>query len=155
MKPAHVQAAIDRCRAHLDHTSSRGTDIEKYLTAHLVVLACAAFEEELEKCINKRAEKAGDEVLTALVASAIGIVLRSVKTSELAGVLNRFSEDHKQVFQRKMAANPQCETSYNSIVGQRHNVAHTSNFTLTFDEFVAFFDSGHVVLDAFVEVANS
>ena len=94
-------------------------------------------------------------MLAALVASAIGIVLRSLKTSELAGVLNRFSEAHKRAFQQRMADNPQSETSYNSIVVQRHNAAHTSSFTLTFDEFAAFFELGHIVLDAFVDVANS
>lgn len=154
MKPSHVQAAIESCRDHLDVGAFRGTDIEQYLTAHLVVLACAAFEEEIEQCVRRRADRAGDAVLAALVTSAIGIVVRSVKTTELAGVLNRFSEAHKTAFQQKMAANPQSETSYNSIVAQRHSVVHTARCNLTLDEFVAFFESGHTVLDDFAQVAN-
>jgi hypothetical protein len=119
VKPAQLDLAVESCRAHLASSSAKGTDIEKYLTAHLVVMACATFEEILEDSIKKRAERSGDAVLASLVESAIGIVLRSIRTSELAGVLNRFSEDHKRDFQTKMADNPRAETSYNSIIGQR------------------------------------
>lgn len=155
MKPGQLAQAIESCRTHLDRAAARGSEVEKYLTAYLVVLACSTFEEALETAIAARAEKSGDPVLASLVSSAIGIVLRSIKTSELAGVLNRFSEDHKRSFQQKMATRPQAETAYNSLIAQRHGVAHTSSFTLTFDELVGYVEMGHTVLDDFIEVVNS
>jgi hypothetical protein len=155
MKLAQIDLAVANCKAHLDSTGSRGTPIEIYLTAHLVVLTCAAFEEQIEATVKERVNKLGDPVVASLVSSAIGIVLRSIKTSELSGVLNRFSEDHKKLFQQKMAANPQAETSFNSIVGQRHNVAHAATFNLTFDDFVKYYESGHTVLDAFFEAVQA
>jgi hypothetical protein len=53
-----------------------------------------------------------------------------------------------------MAAAPQAETSFNSIVSHRHSVAHTAGFTLSFQEFVQYYEAGHPVLDAFVDVVN-
>jgi hypothetical protein len=155
MKLAQVDAVIKACEDHLTANKAFGTDVEKFLTGYLVVMTYSALEEFLEDAIRKRAERTGDKVLASLVSSAIGIVLRSIGTGELSGVLNRFGEDHKKAFRQRMDANPQAETSYNSIIGQRHNVAHTATFTLSFREFVNYYESGHVVLDAFSDVVAS
>jgi hypothetical protein len=155
MRLARIDAALEHCQKHLQTSGANGTDIEKYLTAHLVVLACASFEEAIEGAIKERAARSGDDVLTALVGSAVGIVLRSIKTNELAGVLNRFSEGHKKRFQERMANSPQAETSFNSIVAHRHTVAHASGFSLSFNDFVAYYEKGHPVLDAFKDVVSA
>lgn len=154
MRLPRIDAAIQSCRDHLASTGAAGSEIEKFLTAYLVVITCAELEESIEQIIRVRAQKSGDPVLVSLVSSAIGIVVRSIKTSELAGVLNRFTEAHKESFQKRMEAIPQAVNSYNSIVVQRHSVAHTAAFALTFADFVKYYEEGHVVLDAFQDAVN-
>ena len=80
--------------------------------------------------------------------SAAAQVFRSVKTSEIAGLLGRFGPDYKQRFQDEMKNNERAETFYNNIVMNRHGTAHTAGANLTFSELVSFYSEGHVVLDA-------
>lgn len=153
MKLPRIDEAIDVCQEHLDKTSSFGTEIESFITRYLLILICAAFEEEIEKIIINRANKATDPDLSSFVKSCLKQVFRSIKTSEIAGLLNRFGSSYKELFQQKIN-NSKAEAYFNNIVVNRHNTAHESGSSLTFKELVEFYQEGHTVLDAIVEVCN-
>jgi hypothetical protein len=153
MRITHIDEIITFCSEHLERSSGTGTIIESYLTQYLLVAMCAAFEEEIKKTILSRAAKARDRYLLAFVESCVGAIFRSARSSEIAGLLNRLSEDHKKDFQDRLSVNPRAETFFNNIVTNRHATAHrVSGSTITFKELVKFYEEGHIVLDAFSDV---
>jgi hypothetical protein len=155
MRLSPVDSAVETCQSHLESTGSFGSEIESFLTRHLTVRVCSAFEEEIERLLNERAAKSGDPALNAFCRSCSSVVFRSVQTSEIAGLLGRFGANYKQLFRDKMDANRQAETFFNNIISNRHDTAHGPGGNLTFNELVRFYENGHVVLDAFKEVLEA
>ena len=150
MRLARVDHAIAVCQGHLDNSRSRGTEIEAFLTRYLLILICSAFEEQIQYLVNLRADNSGDRGLRSFVRTTIGQVFRSVKTSEIAGLLNRFGTEYKDRFRRDLNDNERAETYYNSIVSNRHGIAHSagSNTSVSFSDLILYYEEGHVVLDA-------
>jgi hypothetical protein len=102
MKLPRIDASISECKNHLDETASFGTEIEAFLTRYLLILMCATFEEEIEKIIIDRVDKSGDPKLSSFVKSCLGSVFRSIKTSEIAGLLGRFGAEFKDKFGQRV-----------------------------------------------------
>jgi hypothetical protein len=112
------------------------------------VLICAAFEEEIEALMVERAARSGDTGLESFVRSAVGQIFRSLKTSEIAGLLGRFGVPYRERFRQELSNNERAETFFNNIVTNRHDTAHSAGSNVTFAELVRFYSEGHVVLDA-------
>jgi len=148
MKLVRIDQAIEVCQAHLEDSGATGTAIEAYLTRYLLVLICAAFEEEIESLIIERAARSGDAGLESFVRSAIGQIFRSLKTSEIAGLLNRFGVHCKDHFRQELSNNERAETFFNNIITNRHDTAHSAGSNVSFADLVRFYSEGHVVLDA-------
>ena len=148
MRLPRIDDAIEVCEKHLQSSKAVGTEIEAFLTRYLMVLMCAGFEQTIEDLVSARVAKSQDGALASFVRSAMGQVFRSVKTSEIAGLLGRFGQEHKRCFQDEMKKNERAETFFNNIVTNRHDTVHASGSYLTFSELVRFYSEGHVVLDA-------
>lgn len=93
MRLGRIDQAIEACQDHLESSGAMGTEIEAYLTRYLLILICASFEEEIESLISERAARSNDPGLESFVRSAVGQVFRSLKTSEITGLLKRFGRD--------------------------------------------------------------
>ncbi|MBI3797122.1 MAG: hypothetical protein HY268_09175 [Deltaproteobacteria bacterium] len=154
MRLVRIDQAIEACQAHLESSGATGTEIEAYLTRYLLILICATFEEEIESLIIERAAKSGDPGLESFVRSAVGQVFRSLKTSEIAGLLGRFGVDYKERFRQELTNTERAETFFNNIVTNRHDTAHSVGSNVSFAELVRFYSEGHVVLDAVKTALN-
>jgi hypothetical protein len=154
MKLAKIDHAIEICEEHLDRTNSRGTEIEAFLTQYLLVLICAAFEEEIEQIVIHRLSGSGDAHVEAFAKSALDAVFRSIKTSEIAGLLNRFGPDYKAEFSSRVS-NTRAETYFNNIVVGRHATAHSIGSSVTLRELIEFYTEAHTVLDAIAGVCSA
>ncbi len=151
MRLQQIDRAITICEKHLTASGAFGTEIEIYLTGHLLVFICAAFEDHIEGLVNERASKSADTFLAAFVHSALNQLFRSIRTSEIAGLLGRFGEEHRERFQTEMtknAENARAATYFNNLVLSRHGTAHKAGSDLTFSELVEFYSEAHTVLDA-------
>ena len=148
MRLVRIDQAIEACQTHLENSGAAGTEIEAYLTRYLLVLICATFEEEIESLIIERAARSGDPGLESFVRSAVGQIFRSLKTSEITGLLGRFGVDCKDRFRQELSTNERAETFFNNIVTNRHDTAHSAGSNVSFSELVRFYSEGHVVLDA-------
>lgn len=152
MRLPEIDHAIEVCERHLDQTKAFGSEIEIYLTGYLVVFICSIFEEHIEALINDRANKSADEFLASFVRSALDQLFRSLRTSELVGLFNRFGDEPGRRFRIELKKNQRAETFFNNLVLKRHDTAHKAGFDLTFREAVQFYSEGHMVLDAIVTV---
>lgn len=146
MRLVKIDNAIAVCEQHLTETNSEQTEIESYLTRYLLVLMCASFEEEIEKILLKRSDKVNDNHIKSFFKHCIDKTFRSIKSSEISGILNKFGPDYKENFQIKANGTIE-ETFYNNIIINRHATAHSSGATITFRELVDYYEKGHVILD--------
>jgi hypothetical protein len=149
MKLKLVDETIAVCEAHLAATNSRGSQVDLYLASYLAVRIHSAFEQEIEKMVEDRANHVGDPVLRNFMMSCVDAVFRSTKISEMAGLLNRFGEKYKTEFQDQIKNQQRASASWDSIVSHRHGTAHESAGTVFVHEIVGYYNHGHLVLDAF------
>jgi len=148
MKLPQIDHVIEICQKHLTESKLFGTEIEIYLTGFLLVFICRVFEEYIERLVNDRVFKSQDAALAAFVRSATGQLFRSIRTSEIAGLLGWFGDEYRQQFNDEMKQNQRAETFFNNLVLNRHAAAHKSGSALTFAEVVQFYSEAHTVLDA-------
>jgi hypothetical protein len=153
MKLASIDRAIELCEEHLDRTHTRGTEIEAFLTRHLLIFICATFEEEIESIVLRRLGGSNDQHIESFAKSALDAVFRSMKTSEIAGLLNRFSPNYKERFQTRVNGT-RAETYFNNIVLGRHSTAHSLGANVTLRELAGFYEEGHTILDAIQEICQ-
>ena len=156
MKLVEVDDAIRVCKEHLVNSHANGTEIESYLTQYLVVRIYAAFEERVKSivldCVSKRTK---DPFVYAFVQSCLGLVSRSITTSEISKLLKKFGTEYQDKFRDKVEGT-KAETFFNSIVSRRHETAHLEKgSSLTFNELERFYEEGHVILDSLNEVLSS
>ena len=155
MKLKLVDDTISVCESHLVATNTRGSQVDLYLASYLAVHIHSAFEQEIEKMVEDRANHVGDQVLRNFMMSCVDAVFRSTKISEMAGLLNRFGEKYKTHFQNEMKSQQRASTSWDSIVAHRHGTAHESGGTVFVHEIVDYYNHGHLVLDAFKTALDS
>lgn len=134
---------------HLTSTDTSGTEIESLLTRSLLVLICSEFEQKIEAIIQEKFSSIEDKSLREFAGSCVDAVFRSVKSSEIAGLLKRFGGSYKENFKKKSDENARAVTFYNNIVTNRHGVAHSNGGNVTFADLKMFYEEGHVVLDYF------
>lgn len=147
MRIARIDQALETCEEHLERTSAFGTEIESLLTRSLLVLICAEFEQKIESLVQLRCSVISDAAIKEFVGSCVSAVFRSVKSSEISGLLNRFGAEYKERFKSKLDTDPVAVTFYNNIVINRHGVAHAEGTNITFSEAKQFYEKGHCVLD--------
>lgn len=152
MRIARIEQTLERCEEHLSTTAAYGTEIESLLTHSLLVLMCAEFEQKIESLVKEKCTSVTDTSIKEFVGSCLDVVFRSVKSTEIAGLLNRFGTTYKAAFNLKTEENPRAVTFYNNIVINRHVVAHSAGSNATFRDVKQFYEEGHVVLDFVREV---
>ena len=153
MRLDRVELVIEVCEQHLTSTSSFGSAIEAYLTQQLIVTICAEIEQAIEDIIIKRARDMCGAEFESFVESCLGAVFRSIGSSEIAGLLNRFGADRKAQF--LSLVDDRAKTAYDNIVINRHRIAHKSGSNLTFNEAVDSYRIGLSVIDTAAQVLRS
>lgn len=146
MRINRIDNAISACEQHLNQTNSHQTEIESYLTRYLLILICASFEEEIERILLNRSDRINDNHIKSFFQHCIDKTFRSIKSSEIAGILSKFGNDYKEAFQSKANGTIE-ETFYNNIVINRHSTAHSTGTSITFNDLVAYYEKGHLILD--------
>lgn len=127
-----TQLAFENCRNHLDETNTWSTEIESYLTQHILVIMCADIQQEIYRVVEKRADMTDDSALKVFTVAACKKILRSIGKSDLAGFVGHFGVKAKTHLNEKV--DDSLVTIYNNAVSNRHDVAHSSGTNITFRE---------------------
>lgn len=122
--------------AHADRSAAVAADpmLKQLLTQHLVVLAVAEAEDALEEIILHYFHTTTTPAARSLAQSCLSSLLRSVKTSEIAGFLNRLGLPYKERFQAEMRLLAPDESRFNNLVVNRHSIVHEAQCAITFEE---------------------
>ena len=155
MRIARIDETLDVCEHHLHSSGTFGTQIESLLTYSVLVIMYAEFEQNIETILQEKCASIDDGAIRAFVESCLRLVSRNIRVGELAGLLNRFGDEHKSKFNDKCADKPQARDSYSSIITNRHATAHSTGSNASFQEVKRFYEEGHVVLDFFRETLLS
>ncbi len=150
MKISAVDEAIEACREHLEEKNWSETMIESYIVRHLVVVIFIAFEKEIVRIFTTYACRNIGFASESFVRSCVGKAVRSIKTSEIAGLLARCGPKYKQMFNRDK--DEEIESRFNNIVINRNLAVHEDNINLTFSELVESYEKGHKMLDLIEEI---
>lgn len=108
--------------------------LKQLLTQHLVVLAVAEAEDALEEIIVQYFHDTTTAAAESLAKSCLSSLLRSVKTSEIAGFLNRLGLPFKETFQEEMRELASDESRFNNLVINRHSIVHEAQCNITLEE---------------------
>lgn len=141
-----TNAAIEDCERHLEDSAATGTEIESYLTQHILVLLCADMQQEIYQIAEERSRTANDVDLVSYVSLSCRRILRSVRKDEIATFVGMFGVE------AKARLNELVEDSevalYNNAVSNRHDIAHRSGAQITFRELKATAIVAEKLLDA-------
>lgn len=129
---AKTQGALN----HAEASAALAADplLKQLLTQHLVVLAVAEAEDALEDIIVRYFHTTTTPAARSLAQSCLSSLLRSVKTSEIAGFLNRLGSPFKERFQAEMRNLAPEESRFNNLVVNRHSIVHEAQCNITYEE---------------------
>lgn len=143
---AKTSAAIERVENSL--ILDADPMLKQLITQHLIVLAVAEAEDLLESIIIDHFRATTTPAAGNLAKSCLSSLLRSIKTSEISGFLNRLGETYKMRFQTHIDMNEQEETKYNNLIVNRHSVVHEAQCNITFEELQSTITSVLFVCDS-------
>jgi len=127
-----TEALIEDCERHLRESQAFGTEIESYLTQHILVILCNEIQEQIYEIAGNRGAAGGDIPLASYTLGSSKRILRGPKMSELKGFVGLFSETAKAEFETCLTESE--VTIYNNAVKMRDDVAHHSGAQITFAE---------------------
>ena len=147
-----VDHDLSVCESHLNQTSSKGTDIESFLTQFLLIRICAQFEQEIGSILIKRACQCNDPELINFIESRFK-AYRHLKLKDLRNILGDFGNYQKDNFNQKIKGK-EPEVRYDNIVNNRDSAAHRGTLQITFDELKTSYYEAKKVLIAFNSAVN-
>ena len=104
--------------------------------------------------MEEKIQSIEDEALRRFVSSFLGMTNRRIYSSDLSDVLNRFGDNYRNEFNEKIhhvVEHERAATSYNNLITNRHNAAHSSGANITLRDVKIFYEEGHIILDFFRE----
>ncbi|MGC0836443.1 HEPN domain-containing protein [Pantoea agglomerans] len=139
-----TKAAIETCSIHLDATQSRNTEIESYLTQHILVIMCAEIQQEIYLALENRAHLNGDSELKNFAVASGKKILRSVSKKDIANFVGMFGARAKDHLNNNV--DDAEVTLYNNAIAKRHDVAHNNGTNITFNELVKIINSAEKLI---------
>lgn len=147
---SHIKASLNSA------SMSTYAAIESVLARHTASVIYAEAEAIIRDLVAQRvAYGTTDTRVRSFSQVASQRLIRSIKISELSGVLNHFSPVCKEYFSRSLTSKQQ--TDWDSLINSRHDAAHENSGSiehLTLADIDGYFASIPAVLDAFSESLN-
>ena len=149
MRISRIDQTLSQCETHLSSTGAYGTEIESLLTQSLLVVIYAEFEQKIKIILREKCLSMKDDSIKEFFESCVNTVVRSIKCSDITGLLGRFGSAHKEEFQKQILNNKIAVTYYGNILTNRNAVAHSEGSNATFGDVKMFYEESHVLLDFF------
>lgn len=128
----NLTRVIEVSKDHLDTTATSGTEIESFIVGYLLTVVHAEFEQAVKRAVSERCQAAGDPLIGNFGALAAKRLVRSIKISDLSGILGHFDANCKKTFQTSIQ-NARSASYYSNLESSRQAIAHeaTSNATMS------------------------
>lgn len=150
MRSQRVDDALAHCSRYA-RMPDADAQVESLLTKSLLILICGEFEKAFRDIVLGRCASVHDTPVRSYIESYTRTILRSLKVSEVKGLLARFGITCKEAFIRRLEADETVERGYNSLVSARNAAAHGESVTVTLQDVEQYYDAAHELLDFFRE----
>ncbi|MCY3925808.1 MAG: hypothetical protein OXG52_09955 [bacterium] len=142
--------ALDLCTDHLADTATAGTEIESFIVGYALTVVHAEFEKAVKNAIRERCRVVTDPHLRNFTSQAADRLVRSIKITELSGILGYFDGACKSTFQDSLRQSKSA-SFYNNIETNRQAVAHDAVHNATMSEVTNWFAEAQTVIVRFRE----
>jgi hypothetical protein len=143
-----VDNALAVCRAHLDATNTRNTEIETYLVSSILAVIYADYEHAVKGIVATRGcPDSADAELGNFARRAAEKLIRSIRLGELAGAAGMFSPQRKTTFQDLVTDTP-AHVAFDSIINNRHGISHELGTNMTLHDLEVAYNASKAVLEA-------
>ncbi|MDC6120859.1 HEPN domain-containing protein [Serratia rubidaea] len=127
-----TKAVMETCHSHLEDSQTWNTEIESFLTQHILIIMCAEIQQEIYYALEVRAHLNGDSELKDFAVASGKKILRSVAKKDIANFVGMFGARAKAHLNENIEDHE--VTLYNNAVTKRHDVAHNTGTNITFRE---------------------
>ncbi len=141
--------AIHRQQQHLDELFDRVKDmpdveLQSHWCRYLCVLACGFLENSVEICLTEYSKRRSDEYVSNYVQAK----LFGFQNPKMGVILDLFGSFHPE-WRAKLdqATQGQLSDSVNSIVGNRHKIAHGDSVSLSMGSLRSYYKDSLRVID--------
>jgi hypothetical protein len=119
-------------------------ELQSHWSRYLCVLVCGFLENSVELCLSEYSKRAASPLVSNFVSARLR-GFQNPKMGAILDLLGSFSPDWKA--QVEIATQGQLSDSVNSIVGNRHKIAHGESVSLSIGSLTAYYKDAVVVID--------
>ena len=145
-----TRRVLDLCRTHLEDTGTSGTEIESVVVGFALTVVHAEFEMAVKSAIRERCQVSTDPLVRNFTSQAADRLVRSIKVSDLRGILGYFDDTCKTTFNHSIDST-KSESFYTSLESNRQALAHNSTHNATMSDVQQWFPEAQTVLVRFRE----
>jgi len=131
-KLLRTKSIYDACSLHIKESGASDTEIESYLTQHILVAMCADIQQEIYSILENRLSHTQDREVREFAFATGKKILRSIGKKEVSGFISNFGPRAKQVLDANL--DDKEVTLYSNAVKNRHDIAHNNGSNITFKE---------------------
>lgn len=129
---SRLDKEIALCKQHLHASSSEGTLIESIVVGYILSMFYAITEEAVLNSIYERCRVGMDQPSERFLKHAVRRVVRSIKVTDLSGVLGILCDTYKENFQQEMKRDGgRATTYYDNLLSNRHALVHQASVNAT------------------------
>ncbi len=135
-----IDNAILKCKNFLSNCKLEDPEIEIYLTSYLLLITYSNFESYIRDAIIKYLCKNYEDIdLKNYVNFSTKRLVRSITIKEIGKLLKEINPKLKKIFTEYQQKNQQIANSYDSLLTNRHQVAHTNGAKITMSDFLNYY----------------
>ena len=149
MRLTRVDKTIEVCENLLRSKGDFDKEVESLLTQSVLVVIYAEFERKFKELIKMRSDSVDDQFAKEFLKNRTANYPHGMSKGSIAKCLGEFGNARKEQFNRCMGNDKRIESSYASIVSNRHLVAHGEGSTASFNDVKQFYEDSHQILDYF------
>lgn len=147
----HLENKIALYEQHLIDTEMKGSQIEQVFVGYVLTIIHAEFEKSIKSAIQDRCHIESDTPVNNYVAWATDRIIRSLRTTELSGILKNFDKKYKDHFKVAKGKGHQTQVSWDKIIENRHAFVHEAPANITLTEVQEDFSKAKGIIVAFRE----
>lgn len=145
MTLAALDQIVELCKNHTVSHQAVAPEIDSLLAQYLIVKIAGVYEEVLEDGIRQRVSRLNDQAITNLVTSLVHLYFRNPNYENLRQLMQKFGRNLVDQLQ----ANSQSEEvdALNSIMTDRHAIAHGKDAKVTMADVVGYYERSKKIIN--------
>lgn len=151
---SRLEGELKLCEQHLTATDTKGSPVERVFVGYILTVAYAEFEKAIKNAVYERCQRENDPALNNYIRKVTDRRIRSIKLSELAGILKQFGDKYSSNFhdaREKGSDSDQVQTFWHNLLDNRHAIAHDASVSANYTDIQEWIPKAQKVITMFRE----